>query len=158
MQRLLLLILVLNVHESPKLVLQICIFFIELGFEVFNYIESIFLRQQNSVFLIHEFGKFGLLRHHEADSITRSSDTCSSTDSVDIFLNMAGRIVLDNPIHRLKVKPSRGNIRCDEHSTFAFIESHVIDFSPFMFHVTMQFVNITTKSNSFLLIHSYSPV
>lgn len=64
----------------------------------------------------------------------------SSTDSVDISLNIFGNVKLNDPIYHGKVKTSWGDIGADENTVFFLAEGEVDGHTFFLFLVALEFV------------------
>ena len=87
---------------------------LESSLELFEHVETIFTVHLDSVLLLHEAKVCKLLWHDEGERGARGSDTSGSANSVDIVLDRAREVVLDDPGYLFEVEASRGNICADQ--------------------------------------------
>lgn len=138
-QRLLLLVAVHDVHQLSKLVLQIWIFVVERGLELFDNRESGLLEHGNVVGFLKKWNVIGLLRHQEVESVTSGSYTSGSSHPVDVLLDFACEVIVNDPVDAFEIKTPRCHIRTNEQAVLLLIKTEIAHFSGLVVHVAVQF-------------------
>lgn len=111
---------------------------------------------------------FYLLRHEEGQSRALACNSGCSTNSVDVFFDLAAGVVLDYPGNALEIETTRGNVGADHDRSYrlvivlglGLVESEEVLLSLLVLHLTMKLANIALKQNlicwfSFRSIFSY---
>jgi hypothetical protein len=70
--------------------------------------------QSDLVFLLKELDILEFIWHDETEGRSLSSDSCCSSDPVDILLDVAAEVPLDDPCHMFEVETSGGHIRANK--------------------------------------------
>lgn len=141
MQRLLLLVAIHNIHQFPKLMLHVWVFLVEYGLELLHDLEPGLFQKSDVVGFLEEWNIFGLLGHQEVESIAASCYTSGSSYPVDVLLDFAREIIIDDPVDAFEIKTPGCDICTNEQTVFFLIEAKIAHFSRLVVHVTMQLEN-----------------
>jgi len=97
-----------------------------------------------------------LVRHEEGQSRALACNSGCSTNSVDVFFDLAAGIVLDYPGNALEIETTRGNVGTDHDRSYNFlcilvrlglVESEEVLLSLLVLHLTMKLANIALEQN-----------
>ena len=107
-------ILQLSKLDKLRINLSINSFFSQLLFEEFHQGESTLLKHGDLELLLEEADIFKFVRvHDEAETLTGTCNSGSATYPIDVLLDLAGEIPLNDPVDALEIETSRSYVGAD---------------------------------------------
>jgi hypothetical protein len=93
------------------------------------------------------------MRHEEGQSRALACNSGCSTNSVDVFFDLAAGVVLDYPGDALEIETTRGNVGADHDRSYGLaivvglglVESEEVLLSLLVLHLTMKLANIALE-------------
>ena len=113
--------------------------------------KPVFFVKRDLILFLEEFHIFSFVWHNKTKRTSLSCNSCSSTNSVNVFFDIAAEVPLDNPSDTFKIQASRSDISANKHRFFSLVKSKIVLLSLFLLHVSVQLLNITVKKQLLLL-------